>query len=151
MDDLFTNTAILWFLGGLLLLIAEMSSITIVFLFFGFGAWAAGLVAFIWPARLDLQIITFIFVSITLLVFLRKFFKRIFDGWRSKPVSTSNREDEEIIGRMAIVHKDFLGHKGLVEFRGTTWNAESVESGLIEGEELIIEAREDLTLKVRKK
>ena len=92
--------------------------------FFGLGAWVTALVCLIGNPGTNLQIIIFAISSTLLLLVLRRIIQKKF--FYSKGTQSEDVEDE-FTGKEALATIDFGGmKKGKVEFKGTTWTAESV-------------------------
>ena len=139
---------IVWFIIGLVLIIMEFGAPGIMALFFGIGAWLVALLCLVFDISLNLQIIIFIFGSITPLVLLRKWFKRIL-----KMTAGDGPDDldeiKEFKGKRATVTEKITPEKaGRVEFRGSTWSAESNEV-LKVGEDVKIIDKNNITLIVK--
>ena len=116
--------------------------------FFGLGAWVTALVCLIADPGTNLQIIIFAVTSVLSLVALRKIIQKKF--FYSKGNQSEEVEDE-FTGKEAIAITDFGPDKnGKVEFKGTTWKAES-KSEIKEGQTVIIIEKENFTLIVEPK
>jgi len=116
--------------------------------FFGLGAWVTALVCLIGHPGTNLQIIIFALTSGILLLALRKFIQKKF--LNSVNTKSDNVEDE-FTGKEALATVDFGGmKKGKVEFKGTTWTAES-EAEIIEGQRVIIIQKDSFKLVVQPK
>lgn len=145
--EILSDPAIIWFLIGLGLLLLELALPGLVVLFFGIGAWITALCHAIFDINLNLQILIFLVSSLVLLVLLRKFLKkRFFDR---KKTNTADQL-EEFIGKKAVVMTDFDNGSGLIEFKGTRWNAEC-DADLKEGDSVTITKKDSLTLTVTPK
>ena len=91
--------------------------------FFGLGAWVTALVCLIGEPGTNLQIVIFAVTSVLSLVGLRKIIQKKF--FYSKG-NLSEEVEDEFTGKEAIAKADFGSDKnGKVEFKGTTWKAES--------------------------
>jgi len=139
---------IFWFVLGLVLFLAELIIPGFFIFFFGLGAWVTAVVCLIGNPGVNLQIIIFAFVSVLSLVTLRKIIQKKF--FYSKGNESEEVEDE-FTGKEAIVISaigpDVVGK---VEFKGTTWKAES-KSELKEGQSVIITGKESFKLIVKPK
>ena len=71
------SAPLLWFLLGIAFLLIELMAPTLVLIFFGAGAWVTACVALL-GLSLNWQLVTFIFVSLFTLLFLRRPFARRF-------------------------------------------------------------------------
>ena len=116
--------------------------------FFGLGAWVTALVCLIGHPGVNLQIILFAISSTLLLIALRKIIQKKFlnsKGTRSDDV------DDEFTGKEALAKSDFGGIKqGKVEFKGTSWTAEST-SEIKEGQRVVIIEKDSFKLIVELK
>lgn len=137
-----------WFVLGLLLFLAELIIPGFFIFFFGLGAWVTAVVCLIGVPGVNLQIIIFAFVSVISLITLRRIIQKKF--FYSKGNESEEVEDE-FTGKEAIV----ISHigpdiTGKVEFKGTTWKAES-KSEIKEGQTVIITEKENFKLIVKPK
>lgn len=147
MGELFLKTEVIWFLAGFLLLGGELITSGFIIIFFGFGAWAVSILCFFYEPSLDIQLSVFLFVSVLLLVFLRKKVSNIFKGDKSDADSDDYQDD--IKGETAIVSKDIIpGKGGKVSFRGSEWDADSDEE-IKQGEPVLIIDRKSIKLIVK--
>ncbi len=143
--DFVSKAPIIWFLIGLAFLLLEFFLPGLIVLFFGFGAWITAICTFIFDLGLNAQLVVFISTSILSLIFLRKYFKRIFVGKDEKAV---DEVLEEIVGKTVIAESDFeKGRKGKVTFKGAIWEALS-ETDIKKGDQLKITGKESIVLKV---
>ena len=148
MTHIFDRPELLWFLIGLGLLLLELVIPGFFIFFFGLGAWVAALACLIWDPGTNVQIIIFAVTSVLTLVGLRRIITKKFFY---KNEQASQDADDEFTGREAISMNSFdsEGH-GKVEFKGTTWNAESV-SPVKEGQRVVIIRKESFKLIVEPK
>jgi membrane protein implicated in regulation of membrane protease activity len=139
---------IFWFVLGLVLFLAELIIPGFFIFFFGLGAWVTAVVCLIGNPGVNLQIIIFAFVSVLSLVTLRRIIQKKF--FYSKGNESEEVEDE-FTGKEALVISE-IGPDvtGKVEFKGTTWKAES-KSELKEGQSVIITGKESFKLIVKPK
>ena len=146
--NIFSRPELLWFLLGLLLFLMELVIPGFFIFFFGLGAWVTALVCLIGEPGTNMQIIIFAVVSILSLLALRKMIQKKF--FYSKGRESEEVEDE-FSGKEALAITDFGADiKGKVEFKGTTWKAES-KSEIKEGQNVIIIEKENFTLFVKPK
>lgn len=144
------NAAVIWFLVGLVILLMELALPGLILFFFGIGAWIVSIfllidpnISFLW------QMIIFLVLSVSSLVLLRKYFTKLFKG-KVRLNENKSELDDEIIGKRAKVVQRIASQKiGRVEFKGTNWLAESDEV-LEKDDDVIIESKINLTLKVKK-
>ena len=146
--NILSRPELLWFLLGLVLFLMELIIPGFFIFFFGLGAWVTALVCLIGEPGTNLQIVIFAVVSVLSLIALRKMIQRKF--FYSKGMESEEVEDE-FTGREALVIGDFDPEKnGKVEFKGTTWKAES-NSPLKAGQVVIIIKKDSFKLIVEPK
>jgi len=149
-ENIFSRPEIFWFIIGLVLFLLELVIPGFFIFFFGLGAWVTALVCLlIHPDSFNnMQILIFAVVSVLSLIALRRLIQKKF--FYSKENLSEGVEDE-FTGREAIATSAFgSGKKGKVEFKGTTWNAES-KSEIKEGDRVIIIEKDSITLIVEPK
>ncbi|MCK5146879.1 NfeD family protein [bacterium] len=139
---------VVWFIVGIVLLVAEFIIPGLIIGFFGAGALIVGLLNLIIPMSLNLQLVLFIIFSLVMLLTLRKSLNRIFMG-RSHSAGEHDTEADEFAGERAIVTEQIKPNEpGKVEFHGTQWKAEAdVEISKDAHVEVI--AKNNITLKVK--
>jgi membrane protein implicated in regulation of membrane protease activity len=143
--NILSRPELLWFILGLVLFLLELVIPGFFIFFFGLGAWITALVCFIGEPGTNLQIIIFAVVSVISLVALRKIIQKKF--FYSKGKESEDVEDE-FTAKEAIAIGDFgADHIGKVEFKGTTWKAES-KSPVKSGDRVIIIEKENFKLLV---
>jgi inner membrane protein len=144
----FSKPEVIWFIIGLALFLLELALPGFVIFFFGVGAWITALLCLLAHPGTNLQIIVFAITSVLSLLALRKMIQRKF--FYSK-VDHSSAVEDEFTGKEAVAASDFgADKKGKVEFKGTTWNAES-ESEIKKGQTVIIIEKESFKLIVEPK
>jgi inner membrane protein len=146
--SIFSRPELIWFIIGLGLFLLELSMPGFIIFFFGLGAWVTALVCMIANPGTNFQIIIFAVSSVLSLVVLRRIIqKKFFYSNDSNPDSV----DDEFTGKDALAIADFgPGKKGKVEFKGTTWDAESkFEVG--KGQSVVIINKESIKLIVEPK
>ncbi|MFA6541948.1 MAG: NfeD family protein [Bacteroidota bacterium] len=147
MFDTLSNE-LMWFLCGLIFLIAEFMIPGFVIFFFGVGAWVVALLLWL---NIDLsftsQLFIFLLSSVISLALFRRYGKQYFQG---KVKTDDAQKFDDISGEKAVVTADIVpgGIGGKVEFHGTTWNAES-DGPIARGTVVEIVERNNLTLKVK--
>ena len=145
----FANAALLWFIVGLILALAEFVMPGFIVVFFGFGAWLTA--AAVWLGLIEsfnAQLIVFLVSSIASLLLLRKRGEKYFKGLISKRLEGETSMDD-IRGQKAIASTDVLpGNPGEVEFNGTAWKAESGVK-IVKGSQVEIVERRGLVLVVK--
>jgi membrane protein implicated in regulation of membrane protease activity len=146
--NIFSRPELFWFLLGLGLFLLELVIPGFFIFFFGLGAWVTALVCLIANPGTNLQIIIFAVTSVISLIGLRRIIQKKF--FYSKGTQSEDVEDE-FTGKEALAKTDFGGIvNGKVEFKGTTWNAESTDE-IKEGQRLIIKEKDSFKLIVEPK
>jgi inner membrane protein len=145
---IFSRPEIFWFIIGLGLFLLELVIPGFFIFFFGLGAWVTALVCLIGEPGTNPQIIIFAITSVLSLIGLRRIIQKKFF------YSSSNQSEEvedEFTGKEALATTDFGGNKnGKVEFKGTTWQAEST-SEIKDGQRVIIIEKDSFKLLVEPK
>ena len=141
----------IWFILAALFIIAEIFTSGFVLLWFGVGAFVAGLIALIGIAGLPVQIAAFLIVAILLTVASRTLFERLFHYGSGSALKTGM---DTLPGRTGVVVENSSGvtREGAVRVFGSTWRAFPVEEDdeeLKKGEKVIIERVEGASLYVR--
>jgi membrane protein implicated in regulation of membrane protease activity len=147
-ETIFSKPELFWFLFGLGLFLLELVIPGFFIFFFGLGAWVTALVCLIGEPGINLQIIIFAIISVISLIGLRRIIQRKF--FYSKGNKSEEVEDE-FTGKEAMAVSDFGGQlTGKVEFKGTTWKAES-SSEIKAGQRVMILEKENFKLIVEPK
>ena len=146
--NILSRPELFWFLLGLVLFLLELVLPGFFIFFFGLGAWITAAVCLIGEPSTNLQMLIFAITSVLSLVLLRKaIHKKFFDG----KGELSEKIEDEFTGREALVIGDFdPENTGKVEFKGTTWKAES-NSPLKAGQAVIIIKKDSFKLIVEPK
>ena len=146
--NIFSRPELFWFIFGLGLFLLELVIPGFFIFFFGLGAWVTALVCLVGNPGTNVQIVIFAVTSIISLIALRRIIQKKF--FYSKGTQSEDVEDE-FTGKEALATTDFGGIKnGKVEFKGTTWTAESVAE-IKEGQRVIIIEKESFKLIVEPK
>ncbi len=147
-ETILSRPELFWFIIGLGLFLLELVIPGFFIIFFGFGAWVTAVVCLIAEPGINLQIVIFAITSVLSLIGLRRIIqKKFFYGKAGK----TNEIDDEFTGREALAVSDFGGQQiGKVEFKGTTWKAES-SSEIKSGQRVIILEKESIKLIVEPK
>ncbi len=147
-ENIFSRPELVWFLLGLVLFLLELVIPGFFIFFFGLGAWVTALICLIGEPSTNLQIITFALVSVLSLVALRKMIQKKFFYHDE---NLSDKVEDEFTGKDAKAIEDFNSENtGKVEFKGTSWKAESTTQ-IKAGQTVIIKSKEDFKLKVEPK
>ncbi|MDF1852901.1 MAG: NfeD family protein [Verrucomicrobiales bacterium] len=139
------DTALIWFLVGLGLVLAELAVPGVILVFIGVAAWLVAILDWIGVDSFSVQLWIFGITSIVLVFGARRFVK----GWFSGKESSENGDiDEEFVGKIVtVVSAIDAGDFGLVELKGARWKATS-EVALEEGSQAVVTARDNITLEV---
>jgi len=132
----------IWLIVGLIMLLAELVSVLLVFVFFAFGALATSLLATMGLLNdLESQILSFSVISLLSLIVLRKHARKLLDR-RGLP------EYNEFVGETAMVIKDIpVNGEGKIYYRGAEWKAISFNHSLISaGSKVVIMRTEGIVL-----
>jgi len=148
--ETFTFSALFWLILGVALMLLEMALPGFIIFFFGLGALTVSGAVLLGLEDVNIQMLIFIFVSLLTLIIFRKKGKKYFEGKVSGKNQTYE-SIENIIGQKVKAVTDIIPGEidGKVEFHGTHWNAISDER-IEKDSVLVIESRENLTLKVKK-
>jgi inner membrane protein len=147
-SNIFSRPELFWFFTGLGLFLLELVIPGFFIFFFGLGAWITAIVCIIGKPGTNLQIILFAVTSVLTLIALRRLIKKKF--FYSRYTESDDVEDE-FTGKEALATNDFGGMKnGKVEFKGTTWTAES-KSEIKTGQRVIIIEKDSFKLIVEPK
>lgn len=147
-ENLLSKPELIWFIIGLVMFILELIIPGFFIFFFALGAWVTSLVCVIGDPGLNLQIIIFAVTSVLSLILLRKVIqKKYFHKRDDQP----DEIEDEFTGREGMVTSDITPEKtGTVEFKGTTWQAES-ENDIKKGQIVIIIEKRNFKLIVKPK
>ncbi|HUV00950.1 MAG TPA: NfeD family protein [Bacteroidales bacterium] len=146
--SIFSRPELIWFIVGLILFLLELVLPGFVIFFFAVGAWVTALLCLVANPGINLQVIVFAVTSVLSLLALRKMIQKRF--FFSKDNLSESVEDE-FTGKEAVALTDFkAGINGKVDFKGTSWNAES-EKNIREGQTVIIRSKENFKLFVEPK
>lgn len=139
---------ILWFILGVGLIIAEVFTFGFVLLWFGIGAIAAALAAWL-GFGFGLQFLVFVVVSIALTAMSRTIFANFYSHGDDDLKKTGIDSLPGQIGTVTLASKGTL-NKGAVKAYGTVWTAFPLDSSrpLIEGEKVKIERVEGASVYV---
>jgi len=143
---------ILWFVLGLVLIVAEVFTSGFVLLWFGIGALAAALAGIVGIHSLGLQFLIFAAVSSGLTAASRTIFVNYFS--REKTGDSLRTGVDSLPGKIGTVVSSSCGalNEGAVKVFGSTWTAYPAdgEEPLEAGERVRIEKMEGASLYVRR-
>jgi inner membrane protein len=135
----------IWLIVGLIMLVAELLSVFLVFVFFAVGACVTALLAATGVLTSpEWQMVVFCIVSLLALIVFRKNARRLLDS-RGKSF-----EYNEFVGETALVVKDIpnLG-EGKIYYRGAEWKAVSQHrSEIVAGSKVVITRTDGIVLVV---
>lgn len=135
----------IWLVIGVLLIIAEMATLTFYLLWLGLGALAATLVALAMPDSLILQVLVGVAVALVLTLFTKPLTRRV---RRSKGFTDVIYQ---LVGQEGLVIADIpLEGLGIVKVGNETWSAQS-EVPLIKGTPIIVVQSYNTILQVQKR
>jgi len=144
----FLKPELIWFLVGLLLLLAEFAIPGLIISFFGIGAWIVAGVCLLTDVSLNAQLGIFIGSSVLSLVLLRSWLKGIFMGHVTGKQDLT-KDLDEFVGERAVVTQAIVPKRpGKVELHGTNWTAEA-DTEIAESTAVEVVAKDNLTLKVK--
>jgi inner membrane protein len=148
--SIFAKPEIVWFIIGLVLFLLELVLPGFVIFFFGVGAWITALLCLVTEPGVNLQVVVFAVTSVLSLLIFRKMIQKRFFYVRE---DRSAAVEDEFTGKEARVISDFGADKrGKVDFKGTTWKAETESDSEIKaGQIVIILEKENFKLKVEPK
>ncbi len=135
----------IWLIVGLIMLVAELLSVILVFIFFAIGGFFTALLAFSGVVTsLEGQIISFSVISLISLFLFRKHARRLLDN-RGKSF-----EYNEFVGETAMVIREIPDTgEGKIYYRGAEWKATSEHHDPIAaGSKVVIVRTEGIVLVV---
>jgi membrane protein implicated in regulation of membrane protease activity len=144
MFDFSLSPALAWALVGLILLIAELATVSFILCFIGMGALIVAATTWIGlTPSFSSQLIVFSASSLALLFLLRKTAKKLFAGHADVPPDYAGQ-------KVAVVKPIPAGGEGTVRYRGSDWIAFSDTNRTIpEGATVQIETIEGIRVKVK--
>lgn len=144
------SSELLWFIIGLVFMLAELAIPGFVVIFFGIGAWITALCAALGLVdSFNAQVAVFLVSSILTLVLFRKQGKKYFKG-RVSGIAGAEDALDNLRGQKAVALSDLVPKAlgGKVEFNGTVWEAES-DMRISKGTTVEIVERKNLVLIVK--
>ncbi len=147
-ESISSKPELFWFILGLGFFLLELIIPGFFIFFFGLGAWITAGVCLVAEPFVNLQIIIFAITSVLSLLGLRRIIQKKFFYNRG---NKSDEVEDEFTGKEALAVSVFGGlQTGKVEFKGTTWTAEST-SEIEKGQRVIIIKKESFKLIVEPK
>jgi membrane protein implicated in regulation of membrane protease activity len=114
--------------------------------FFAIAAWMVALLSLAFDLSINIQIISFLSISITTILLFRKWIKKIL--WTKR---FSGGLEDEFLGKTGTAETHIgPGRDGKVDFKGTHWNARSADK-IERGEQVTIIGNESILLLVNAK
>ena len=142
--DWYKEPYFIWFCIGLGFLLLEIGIPGLILFFFGIGAWVASVYSFLTHGGVNSQIVVFLVSSLlSLVLFRRSLKKRFFDEGGPSPTL-----EDEFIGKKVVASSDFTNGEGKVQFKGTDWNASSLDQ-IQKGQKVEITDKDSITLIVK--
>ena len=142
------SPALIWFIAGFVLVLAEMALPGVILVFIGLGAWVAAFAAWQgWADTLAEQTAVFAVSALVLLLLLRALFKSWFSGF-SRDAKPAGALEEYVGGRVRVITPVGPGLTGKVEYKGAQWSAEGPEP-LPPGATAVITDVDGLCLRVK--
>jgi len=138
------SPALVWAVIGLLLLIAELATVSFILCFIGLGALIVALTTWIGiTPSINSQLIVFSVSSLLLLALLRKTARKLFAGHADVPPDYAEQ-------KVKVVKPIPAGGEGSIQYRGSDWIAFSDTTQTIpEGAVVQIETIEGIRVKVK--
>ena len=144
---------LIWLIIAAIFAAAEVFTPGFFLLWFGVGALVASIMAMLGIGGLAVQSLTFLFVSVALVIASRT----IFEKFLNRPADTNRLRSgiETIIGQVGTVVESSRGalNEGAVRVYGSTWTAFPAEGEwpLQEGDSVTVERIEGNAIYVRRK
>ncbi|MDD4355879.1 MAG: NfeD family protein [Smithellaceae bacterium] len=144
MFDFSLSPALAWAIVGLVLLIAELATVSFILCFIGLGALIVAATTWIGlTSSFSGQLIVFSVSSLSLLFLLRKTAKELFAGHADVPPDYAGQ-------KVKVVKPIPAGGEGTVIYRGSDWFAFSdMDRTIPEGTTVQIESIEGIRIKVK--
>ncbi|MDF1823486.1 MAG: NfeD family protein [Verrucomicrobiales bacterium] len=140
------DSAIIWFLIGLGLIVAELAIPGVILVFIGIAAWIVAILDWCGVDSFSVQLWVFGLASLGLVIFARRYVK---DWFRGAETTSGGGVDEEFLGKIVTVVKPIeVGDFGTVELKGAQWKAFST-TAFKEGDRVEVVARDNITLEVK--
>lgn len=139
------NTATIWAVAGLILIILDVVSATFFMLFLGFGALITG--ALVWAGALPDPTYQWIVFAVLSAASMLAFRKKLAETMGNRSENKYNEHE----GQIVLVETDIPGSgTGRVIYRGSHWPAVSANGNAISaGTHAIITGTDGITLKVK--
>lgn len=146
MEQIATNPTVIWFLVGLVLLLAELAVPGLIIVFFGIGAWVAAVCCLVFDISINEQLLIFLISSLLSLALLRRLIRQ---RYMNRQEDHGGDINEDYLGKTVVALTDFDDQgTGKVAFKGTTWEASSAEP-ISRGQNAIITGFQSIRLQVK--
>lgn len=147
-ENILSKPELIWFIIGLVMFLLELVIPGFFIFFFAIGAWVTALVCLIAEPGINVQLVIFTVTSVISLLLLRRIIQKKFF---QEKITQSDEIEDEFTGKEAVVVSVIKpGANGTVEFKGTSWKAES-ESEIKAGQTVIIIGKKNFKLFVKPK
>lgn len=135
LNEILGDPNVIWFLIGLVFLLAEFVVPGLIIVFFGIGCWVTSLsLIFLPELSFNYQLIIFLLSSVLSLGLLRRSLKK----WLNKKNNDTDDGLEEYINKHCMVESDIVPDLGgKVSFKGALWDANS-DTEIKKGETVVI-------------
>ena len=140
----FLHAAVIWFIIGFFCFMLEFVVPGLILFFFAIGAWIVAILSLFIDMSINTQLVIFLASSTFTILLFRKWVKKLI--WTRKH---SSELEDEFLGKICKA-ETFIGpgQNGKVDFKGTRWDARSVD--IIEkGEDAIIIGNDSILLIVK--
>ena len=121
---------ILWIAISVIMIILEAITVTLVSIWFAFGAFAAGITS-LFTDSITIQVLAFIVTSFITFITVRPIFKKLL------PKVSITSFKETIVGKKGVVIEDINDLSGRVMIGDISWMAKSSDNTTIEKDTLI--------------
>jgi membrane protein implicated in regulation of membrane protease activity len=127
------NAPVIWFVAGFIFFLLEFAVPGLILFFFAVGAWTVAILSLFLDFSINTQLIIFLASSLITILVFRKWVKKII--WTKRH---SSEIEDEFVGKTGLA-ETFIGpgKNGKVDFKGTSWNAQS-EDVIQKGENVTI-------------
>lgn len=143
--DTFLTAAVIWIILGFVFFLLEFVIPGLILFFFAVGAWIVAILCLFLDLSINEQLIIFLISSIATILLFRKWLSKIL--WKRK--HSSELLEDEFLGKIAKAETAISpGENGKVDFKGTTWQAASVDE-IEKGDNVVIVGNESILLFVK--
>lgn len=141
----FLNSAVIWFVIGLVFFLLEFVIPGFILFFFGVGAWIVAVFSLFTDVSVNVQLALFLASSVLTVLLFRNWVKTKLGMYQSGPQVL----EDEFIGKTAKAETNIgPGRSGKVEFKGASWDARS-EDSIAKGENVVITDYQSIVLIVK--